>query len=299
VGTPLGENALDTKVGPELDGNGANPRVEVRDTIAFGFTGFITNQGAFNMKEDIDATIDGVTVYDTEVAFRLRFPANVAVYNAVVWGVDNVIRYEDGLADARFINATIGEAIGADVFEDGGGGGQTGMVLDNVLVLGDALPALLEGTASLLAGEEQFVDAAGHDYRLVEGASAIDAGMMYAEVASDRVGVARPYGDAWDIGAFEWSPAGAEDTGGVDTSGGGDDSGSGSASGSGSGSASASGSGSGSASGSDGATEAGSEGSAGMGDEGGGDGCNCNTGARWHPAILGLLFATAARRRRR
>ena len=299
MGSALGENALDTKVGADLDGRGANPRVEVRDTIAFGFSGFITNQGAFNMKEDVDATIDGVTVYDTEVAFRLRFPANVAVYNAVVWGVDNVIRYEDGLAGARFVNATIGEGIGADVFEDGGGGGQMGMVLDNVLVLGDALPPLLEGTASMLAGDDQFVDAAGHDYRLVEGAAAIDVGTMYAEVASDRIGVARPYGDAWDVGAFEWSPAGAEDTGDVDSSGGVDDSGSGSESASGSASASGSGSDSATASGSDGATEAGSEGSAGMGDGSGGDGCNCNTGASWHSAIVGLLFATAFRRRRR
>jgi hypothetical protein len=52
----MGENAVDTKVGPDLDGAGQNPRLEILDTIAYGFEGFIGNQAAFNIKEDVDAS---------------------------------------------------------------------------------------------------------------------------------------------------------------------------------------------------------------------------------------------------
>jgi hypothetical protein len=210
VGTPIGENALDTKVAEDA---AEPPRIEVRDTVAFGFVGFIDNQAAFLLKENVDAFIDGVTVHDSEIGFRLRAPAQVVVHNAVVWGVDNVIRYEDGLADARFLHATIGDGIGPEMFEDGGGGGQTGMILENVLVLGDALPPLLEGTSSMTATADQFVDAAAHDYRLVEGAAAIDAGAMLAEVGVDRIGTTRPDGAGWDVGAFEWTADAPGDTG--------------------------------------------------------------------------------------
>jgi MYXO-CTERM domain-containing protein len=290
VGTPVGENALDTKVADDAP---EPPRIEVRDTVAHGFVGFIDNQAAFLLKEGVDAFIDGVTVYDSEIGFRLRGPAQVVVHNAVVWGVDNVIRYEDELADAQFLHATIGESIGADVFEDGGGGGQTGMVLDNVLVFGDALPPLLEGTSSMTATADAFVDAAAHDYRLVQGAAAIDAGAMLADVTIDRNGTARPDGAGWDVGAFEYSLGAVDDTGTATTAD------TGSADGSDSGSASMTG---GSASSGAATTMADDSGTGGSGEGTGGSddsdgGCGCHT-TPTPVSLLGIVAFALVRRRR-
>ncbi|MDB6128395.1 MAG: hypothetical protein JWM35_2291 [Verrucomicrobia bacterium] len=53
-----------------------------------------------------------------------------------------------------------------------------------------------------------FVNAAGQDYHLAAGSSAIDAGTSVASygVTTDADGVARPQGTAYDIGAFEYVP---------------------------------------------------------------------------------------------
>ena len=69
AGAVPGENAVYTKVGSML------PRatITIRDTMAWGFrAGLIGNMAAFNLKEDIIATVDRVTVYDSDIAFRLR-----------------------------------------------------------------------------------------------------------------------------------------------------------------------------------------------------------------------------------
>ena len=70
-----GENAIDTKAAS----TNLRSRLIVRDTIASGFrAGLISNMAAFNFKEYVDVTVDGVTVSDSEIAFRLRGPATGA-----------------------------------------------------------------------------------------------------------------------------------------------------------------------------------------------------------------------------
>lgn len=229
-GTIVGENALDTKVGAELDGSGSPPTVELEDVVAYGFRGFISNQAAFNLKEDVEVLVDRVTVYDTELAFRLRGPASVRVQNAVVYDVDGAVRYEDGLAGARILASTIGGEVGA-VFVDGGGDAPTDMLVENLLVLGDALPdEASSGTANLAVGAAAFVDAAAHDYYLADGASPIDAGVELDGVTLDRNGTFRPVGSALDVGAYEWDRGGPppppdDDSGGGESTGGGGGSG--------------------------------------------------------------------------
>jgi MYXO-CTERM domain-containing protein len=221
-GTVIGENALDTKVGAELDGQGNPPRVELEDVVAYGFRGFISNQAAFNLKEDVDALVDRVTVYDSELAFRLRGPALVRVQNAVVYDVDAVVRYEDGLPGAMILASTFGGDVGA-AFVDGGGDPPVDMQVENLLVLGDALPdEAAAGMANLAVDADVFVDAAAHDYYLVEGSSPIDAGVDLDGVMLDRDGTFRPVGSALDVGAYEWDPAGPppdDDTGSADGTG--------------------------------------------------------------------------------
>lgn len=309
AGTKIGENALDTKVDSgTLDGSGNLPVVVVRDTVASGFGGSLgfTNQAAFLLKEDVDVTLDRVTISDGELGFRMRFPAVVRVQNAVVHDVEHVIRYEDGLTGAIFVNSTIGSGIAAEPFFDGGGGGQQGMVIQNLLVLGDAVPDPAPPDSNMAVGPEVFLDAAAHNYRLVEGSAPIDAGMELAEVTEDRDGVPRPYGDAYDIGAHEWNPdtgttgddgSDAGDTGADD----GVDDGVDETAGTG---ASGSASEGGTATTAGSATTASSAGESGEGDAGaeGGDdggGCNCTSGAAPRGSAVTLLLALVGLRRRR
>ena len=98
AGTVPGENAIDTKASSSL------PRATliIRDTTASGFRGgLISNMAAFNLKENVAVTVDGVTVYDSEIAFRLRGPGTsttggawVTVKNAVVYDTTVAFRYE-------------------------------------------------------------------------------------------------------------------------------------------------------------------------------------------------------------
>jgi hypothetical protein len=292
-GDPIGENAFDSKVGPDLDGSGANPNATFVDVSAHGWRGSITNQGAFNVKEDVDFVLDRATIHDSELAFRLRAPAVIRVQNTVVFDVDGAFRLEDGLAGLRVFNLTVGGEIAAEVVDEAGGAAQ-GPEFRNVLVLSDALPALIPGGSNMAVGADVFVDAANHDYHLLMDASPVDAGEAIAEVDVDRDAVPRPVGDAYDVGAFEWTDMPPPST--TTDDGGSDDGVDGTA-----GSADASASDDGPSSDSAGATgTAGTNGSG--GDEGGQDddsGCGCTGGAHLRGAPVALLVVFATRRRRR
>jgi parallel beta-helix repeat protein len=59
-----------------------------------------------------------------------------------------------------------------------------------------------------LTTDPGFVNASGDDFTLRSGSPAIDAGAYLAEVQSDQLGVPRPQGNAYDIGAFEYNQGG-------------------------------------------------------------------------------------------
>ena len=205
AGSVPGENAIDTKANATL------PRatMTIRDVEAFGFrAGFITNMAAFNIKENVDVVFDGVTVHDSEIAFRLRGPGSsgtngawVRVQNAVVHDVQYGVRYEDNLQNLRIWNSTFGAGISNAFFA--AGVATPSMELRNVLVLG-ALPSQASSHSSNRQAQiADFINAAGDDYRLSSTSTAIDAGVALAGVTSDRLGVARPQGGGYDVGAFE------------------------------------------------------------------------------------------------
>ncbi len=290
-GTVIGENALDTKVGAGLDGQGSPPSVEVVDTVAYGFRDFITNQAAFNLKEDVDVRVNRVTVYDSELAFRLRGPALVRVQNAVVYGVEAAVRYEDGLSGAAILASTFGGDVVA-AFVDGGGDPPVDLVVENLLVLGDALPnEATAGLANLAVAAAVFVNAAAHDYHLIAGSEPVDAGVEIEGVMVDRDGTFRPVGPALDVGAYEWNandppPPPPDDTGGA-SSGGLDESG---------------GSGPGGSTGASdtGANEGTGPGATGLGMGGGTvSGCGCRSEGRGAAGWTLLAVLAAWRRRRR
>lgn len=295
VGDAIGENAFDSKVGGDLNGSGANPQATFVDVVAHGWRGSITNQGAFNVKEDVDFLLDRATIYDSEIAFRLRFPAVATIQNAVVYDVDVGFRLEDGLDGVKVYNTTLGSDVGQAITD--AGGDPQAPTFANVLFLADGVPTPADATPSNMAVDDSvFVDAAGNDYHLQPGSSPIDSGEALAEVTVDRDGVPRPVGAANDVGAHEWTdeppPGGSSGEGGVDGSGG--EGGSGDGSG-----ADTAGPTDGSASGADGTGTMGGT-SAGAGDDGDGKGCGCRSSsvpasAWW----LGLLMLGRMRRRLR
>jgi len=120
AGTVPGENALDTKA----DSRWPRATITVRDTAASGFRdGLIGNMAAFNLKENIDATVERVTVSDSEIAFRLRGPTSgapagawVTIRNADVHSVLTAFRYENDIERLRIWDSTIGDGV-ARVFQ--------------------------------------------------------------------------------------------------------------------------------------------------------------------------------------
>ena len=201
AGTVPGENAVDTKASASL------PRsvLVIRNTTASGFrAGLISNMAAFNLKEHIDAVVDGVTVYDSQIAFRLRGATTggawVAVKNAVVYAVSTAFRYEDNIQNLRIWNSTIGGGVTRAFQEAGAASGP--LDVRNLLVLG-RLTADASHPSNWAVGSDAFVNATAHDYRLAEGSVAIDAGVALAGVATDRMGTPRPQGYAYDVGAHE------------------------------------------------------------------------------------------------
>ena len=210
AGKAPGENAIDTKT----DNTAAQATLTIRDTVAFGYrTGHIPNMAAFNLKENIEATLDGVTVYDSEIAFRLRGPtreppkgAQVTIMNAIVHDVNTAVRYEDELESPELYNATFGRLV-TDPFQEASSSGTT-FDVRNLLLLGSSLPAEASDPSNMFVGSSAFVASGSDDYHLATGSPAIDQGTTLAAVTTDRDGVARPQEQAYDVGAYEYCSGG-------------------------------------------------------------------------------------------
>lgn len=206
AGAVPGENAVDTKSAAGF----ARAKMVIKDVQAFGFRGgFIPNMAAFNLKENIDALVDGATVYDSEIAFRLRGPgpsrsgAAVNVQNAVVYNTAYAFRYEDNIEDLRIWNVTIGGGVSRPF--EAASSAASALDVRNLLLLGGALPVHAAGSSNLAVRSAAFVNATAHNYRLAAGSPAIDRGVSISSVTTDRLGTARPQGTAYDIGAYERS----------------------------------------------------------------------------------------------
>ena len=204
AGIVPGENAIDTKSSPSL------PRasIAIRDTTMHGFgAGLIGNMAAVNLKENIEATVDRVTVYDSEIAFRLRGPTSttpagawVTLTNAVIHSVDTAFRYENDIETAKIWNVTLGTRV-TRAFQ-AASSSSTGLDVRNLLTI-SPLAAEAWHSSNLQVGLNAFVNAAAHEYRLAAGAVAVDMGSTIAAVTTDRVGVSRPQNSGYDVGAYE------------------------------------------------------------------------------------------------
>lgn len=205
-GVPPGENAVDTKANASYE----RATITIRDTVAFGFrdSAFMTNAAAFNLKENVDALVDRVTVYDSQIAFRTRGPnsgspagAHVTVKNAVVHNVHTAFRYEDNIEQLRVANVTIGASTTNPFLA--ASSSSAGLNVTNLLIFG-TVPTIVGGApGNLGVNTDAFVNAAGGDYHLSAGSLAVDRGVPVSDVTVDRDGTLRPQGSGYDVGAFE------------------------------------------------------------------------------------------------
>lgn len=209
AGEDPGENAIDTKLVKENWDGVTRMQITIRNTVAHGFiqNGFINNRAAFNMKEKIEAVFDGVTVYNSEIAFRLRGTrgnANVTLKNAVIYDCDKAIRAEDNLSNLKVMNSTFGDGLPTHV-QIAGGGNNTGTwdFRNNAFV--DNKPTYASASSNIVAQRSDFVDADNRDYRLAgQAASLVDVGETLTDVFQDRLKISRPKGNGHDVGAYEF-----------------------------------------------------------------------------------------------
>jgi hypothetical protein len=209
AGTVPGENALDTKVWEECP---FRAKVTIRNTIASGFrAGLIDNMAAFNLKEKIDAVLDGVTVTDSEIAFRVRGPSKehpggaiALIQNAVVYDLKTAVRYEDEPAGCTLVNSTFGTKINTtfevQMTE------KMKPTLQNCLFIGKPiLPFPLSSDGNLVVESDSVVNTDKNDYHLSDLSKAINTGNVIQKLRTDRDGVSRPQGSRYDTGAYEWN----------------------------------------------------------------------------------------------
>ena len=203
-GNSPGENAIDTKVLQSGFDNEIRMNITLRNVTAYGWTAVpeISNRAVFNLKEKIWATLDRITVYDSEIAFRIRGGrgnADTVISNAVIHDVTTAIRAEDNLTDLRVYNSTFGHGIQDHLRHAGGSGGTATWDLRNNAFIGSR-PTEASHSSNVVATSGDFADSTERDYRIADHSSLASTGMEIPEVSTDRDGFARsaPY----DIGAF-------------------------------------------------------------------------------------------------
>ena len=200
-----GENAIDTKQ-HEYHGRG---KLYLENVTAYGWrSDFISNASAFNLKHNVEVSVDGVTAYDNEICFRLRGPGShggawVTLKNVVMYDSDTGVRYEDDIENLLIYHTTWGNNV--ETFFESAGGYGNGFEVNNCLFLSSNTPEeALQGN-NIAVDETDFVNVIANDYHLNKMSDVIDSGESIPEVQSDLDGVLRPQGEKFDCGAYEYS----------------------------------------------------------------------------------------------
>ena len=207
VGINPGENAIDTKQDRSLP---VRSRLKVVNSKFSGWRGdLINNAAALNLKEQVSVQINACEFMNNEIALRLRgsgaanVGAHIVAPNNVFYRNEKALRVEDELRESRVINNTFGDG---QVFEFVSGGGAADFFAANNLLSLATLPAEFPANLNLRVTNESFVDADEGDFSLSSSSPAIDSALTLNEVTSDHHGLARPQGDAFDFGAYEFKP---------------------------------------------------------------------------------------------
>ncbi len=140
----------------------------------------------------------------------------LVAHNVFAFQKDNsgaVVQYEEATGvrfynNVFYMNSRNTENTNGIHFSGAGGG----HVIENNLFFTDRdvdqidSPELYTERNNVYGSDPAFVDDASFDFRLTPGSPAIDRGLDLPEVARDFLGVTRPQGPGFDIGAFELVP---------------------------------------------------------------------------------------------
>ncbi len=121
-----GENALDTKTPPA----GERCVLNVRNCHFYGWNqpAQIDMMAALNLKEHIQATVEGCVFSDNQVALRLRGPggrgdARISVVNCAIYDAAVGVRMEDKIAELKLTGLAFGPGVVKKYQMAGGGTG--------------------------------------------------------------------------------------------------------------------------------------------------------------------------------
>lgn len=210
AGAQPGENAIDTKQDNRIPYRG---RLTIRGGAFYGWhSDLITNAAALNLKERVEVLVDGASVYNNDIGFRLRGRsgdngAYVTIQNTVLFNNQKAVRYEDQIKNLHLYNNTWGLGNG-QAFQSAGGAG-TGFEVRNNLYLAQTTPGEATAESNLAVAEREVQNSSAHDYHLREGSLAIGRGVFVEGVDHDKDGIDRDHQP--DIGAYEY-PGGSADT---------------------------------------------------------------------------------------
>jgi hypothetical protein len=151
-------------------------------------------------------------------AMVIRGSTNVFVVGNTMYGVDSGINMPPGTTSVYFTNNIIANRLTPSTYDLYTEGGTNVDARNNIF----GSNARFTGGAGAHAylGDPKMVSPATGDFRLQAGSPAVDAGIpspAYEAFSSryglsidvDHGGQARPAGQAWDIGAFEYTPGAA------------------------------------------------------------------------------------------
>lgn len=174
---------------PKADNNTIEKNIVHGNGFGRGLSGASacgTNGGGFS-SGDTDNIWRNNVLYDNYVAIQ---PAGSAlrakIYNNTLYHNDYDVIIDSGATNTEVKNVIMHNAVSGSGITDNGTG---------------------TTTATNLTTNPTFVNAAGADFHLQSSSAAKDAGTMLASVPTDKDGVSRPQGSAYDIGAYEYVSA--------------------------------------------------------------------------------------------
>jgi len=139
-------------------------------------------------------------------------------YNNILWHNGQINIQINASCDHCFAynNTQTGGMVGLEVVA-----GASGTIVRNNIIFGNQGSNIVDGnsgsggTSSLidhnLTGDPMFANPQNHDYRLLPGSPAIDAGIDLSSIfVRDFAGQSRPAGPRFDIGAYEFGSAQAQ-----------------------------------------------------------------------------------------
>jgi len=135
---------------------------------------------------------------------------NIVYKNGLVDGGGIRIAYAYSGTNNKVLNNTVYGNTGTCILVND----STASFVENNICFGNTLNSIVDnGTGTTisnnLTSDPSFVDAAHFNFALQASSAAVNAGMTVSEVLTDFAGTSRPQGGAFDLGAYEYTGAGA------------------------------------------------------------------------------------------